>query len=230
MSEPRIALVTGANKGIGREVVRQLAALGWRVFLGSRDPAAGEAAAGLIEGDVEALALDVNDLGSLSLAARAVSASVDRLDVLINNAAILEKGDQSALTLSPEIARGTFETNVLGTLRATQAFLPLLRKSAAPRIVNVSSLAGQLTGDLQSWSPAYSVSKTALNGLTQQFAADLDGFAVNAVSPGWVRTDMGGAEAPLSVEEGAAGIVWLAVEAPQTLTGKFIKDRKVIEW
>ena len=158
------------------------------------------------------------------------SGKIERLDVLVNNAGILEDGDSSVLSLSAEIAKVTFETNTLGPLRVTQAFLPLLRKSAAPRIVNTSSGAGQLSDGLQSWAPAYSMSKTALNALTEQFAAALPEFAVNAVCPGWVRTEMGGAGAPRSVEQGADTIVWLAADSPQGLTGKFVKDRAVIEW
>jgi NAD(P)-dependent dehydrogenase (short-subunit alcohol dehydrogenase family) len=230
MKTTKTALVTGANKGIGLEVARQLAARGWRVFVGARDAALGEAAAESIEGDAELLELDVTQPASIAKAVREMGAHISQLDVLVNNAAILEDGDSSVLSLSPEIARCTMETNVLGPLRVTQAFVPLLRASSDARVVNVSSVAGQLAGDLHSFAPAYSISKTALNGLTVQLAAALSGIAVNAISPGWVRTDMGGANAPRSVEEGAAGIVWLAAEAPQSLTGKFLRDREVIDW
>src|SRR6202012_2629422 len=112
----------------------------------------------------------------------------------------------------------------------TQAFEPLLAKSQAPRVINISSGAGQLAEGLQDWAPAYSISKTALNALTQQFAAALPRFAVNAVSPGWVRTDMGGNMAPLSVEQGADTIVWLALDAPQKVTGQFLRERREIAW
>jgi NAD(P)-dependent dehydrogenase (short-subunit alcohol dehydrogenase family) len=230
MKTAKTVLVTGASKGIGLEVARQLAQRGWRVFVGARDAARGEAAAAAIEGDAALLELDVNQPGSLAKAARELTAEIAQLDVLVNNAAILEDGDSSVLALSPEIARRTLETNVLGPLRVTQAFLPLLRHSPGARVINVSSAAGQLSGDLNSFAPAYSISKTALNGLTVQLAAALPEFAVNAISPGWVRTDMGGANAPRSVEEGAAGIVWLAAEAPQSLTGKFLRDREVLDW
>ena len=115
-------------------------------------------------------------------------------------------------------------------MRATQAFLPLLRQSPAPRIINVSSGAGQLDGEPQLWAPAYSISKTALNMLTQQFAGALPGYAVNAVCPGGCRTDMGGQEAPHSAADGADTLVWLATEAPQTLTGQFLRARKSIPW
>jgi len=123
------------------------------------------------------------------------------------------------------------ETNTIGPLLVTQAFLPLLRHSAAARVINVSSAVGRLTG-MGTSVPAYGISKTALNGMTGKFAAALkdSGIAVNSVDPGWVRTEMGGSEAPRSVEQGADTIVWLATEAPQSMTGLFIRDRKPIPW
>jgi NAD(P)-dependent dehydrogenase (short-subunit alcohol dehydrogenase family) len=133
-------------------------------------------------------------------------------------------------TLDPAILEQTLQTNAFGPMRMSQAFLPLLRKSAQPRIINVSSAGGQLTGALATWAPAYCISKTTLNAISCQLAAALPGFAVNAISPGWVRTDMGGAGAPLSVEEGADVIVWLATAAPQSLTGKFLRERNEIPW
>jgi NAD(P)-dependent dehydrogenase (short-subunit alcohol dehydrogenase family) len=126
--------------------------------------------------------------------------------------------------------RKTLETNTLGALRVTRAFVPLLRKSKAPHVINVSSGGGQLTGGADGWSPAYCISKTALNGVTSQLATALPEFAVNSVCPGWVRTDMGGQGATRSVEEGADTVVWLAADAPQKLTGKFLRDRKEIPW
>lgn len=230
MKTPKTALVTGANKGIGLEIARQLAQKGWKVFVGARDAAAGQTAAKSMGGDAEFLELDVTDSGRLAEAARVLSGKADHLDVLVNNAGILLDRDDSVLALSPEIATKTFDTNTLGPLRVTQAFLSLLQKSQEPRIINVSSGAGQLSGELQSWAPAYSISKTALNALTLQLVAALPGFAVNSVCPGWVRTSMGGSSAPRSVEEGADTIVWLADEAPQNLTGKILRDRQVIDW
>jgi NAD(P)-dependent dehydrogenase (short-subunit alcohol dehydrogenase family) len=152
------------------------------------------------------------------------------LDVLVNNAGIIVDGDNAILEISDELLRKTLETNTLGALRATRAFVPLLRKSKAPRVINVSSGGGQLTGGADGWSPAYCISKTALNGVTSQLATALPKFAVNSVCPGWVRTDMGGQGATRSVEEGADTIVWLAADAPQKLTGKFLRDRKEIPW
>ena len=232
MRSPKVALVTGANKGIGFEVARQLARQGFRVFLGARDEKAGEAAAEKLrgDGDVIFLKIDISDANSIRTAAEEFSGQSDRLDVLVNNAGILLDEDKSALTVTPEIFETTLRTNTLGPWLVAQAFAALLGKSQAPRIVNVSSGGGQLEDGADGWAPGYCVSKTALNGVTVQLAAALPKCAVNSVCPGWVRTDMGGAGATRSVGEGAATIVWLATEAPHDLTGKFVKDRKVIPW
>jgi NAD(P)-dependent dehydrogenase (short-subunit alcohol dehydrogenase family) len=229
----KAAFVTGANKGIGREVAQQLARKGFHVFVGARNRAAGrEATDEIAKQGVKAtfIELDVADNASVKAAVRAFSKITDRLDVLVNNAGIVVDGDDAILEISDDILRKTIETNALGALRVTRAFAPLLRKSKAPRVINVSSSSGQLTGGADGWAPAYSISKTALNGVTAQLAAALSKFAVNSVCPGWVRTDMGGRSATRSVEEGADTIVWLASEAPQTLTGKFLRDRKEIPW
>ena len=228
-SDP-IILVTGASKGIGLEVVRQLAARGARVFLTARNQEAAQCVLGEIQGRAQFISLDATDPSSIAAAVRALTAETDRLDVLVNNAAILLDDGHSVLGLDGDLALRTFTTNTVGPLRVTQAFHALLAKSKTPRIINVSSGAGQLADGLQDWAPAYSMSKSALNALTQQFAAALPDFAVNSVSPGWVRTDMGGDAAPLSVEEGADTIVWLALDAPQSLTGQFLRERKSIAW
>jgi len=231
MSAPSsIALVTGAYKGIGLEVVRQLAARGTRVYLTARRREEGERAAAGIKGDVHFLPLDVSEPSSIESAARILEKQSDRLDVLVNNAAILLDDGGSVLDLEGDIALKTFATNTVGPLLVTQAFQPLLARSKAPRVINVSSGAGQLADGLQDWAPAYSMSKTALNALTQHLAGALPQFAVNSVSPGWVRTDMGGSAAPLSVEQGADTVVWLALDAPQSLTGKFLRERHEIDW
>ena len=238
----RIALVTGANKGIGFEVARQLARKGFRVFLGARNREAGRAAAEKLrqEGEkgrtneghdvVTVLQIDVADAESVERAAEEFSRQADYLDVLVNNAGILLDGDKDVLMVAPETFETTLRTNTLGALLLAQAFVPFLKKSDAPRIVNVSSSGGQLADGADGWAPAYCISKTALNGVTAQLAAALPKFAVNSVCPGWVRTDMGGPNATGSVGEGATGIVWLAVDAPQNETGKFWRDRKVIPW
>jgi len=229
----KTVLVTGANKGIGREVARQLAAKGFHVFVGARNAKDGRKAAEEIAkqaGKATFLEIDVADNDSVTTAAREFSDIEDHLDVLVNNAGIIVDGDDAILETSDALVRKTLETNTLGPLRVTQAFVLLLRKSKAPRVINVSSGGGQLTGGADGWAPAYCISKTALNGVTVQLAAALPKFAVNSVCPGWVRTDMGGANATRSVREGADTIVWLASEAPQDLTGKFLRDRKEIPW
>ena len=229
----KTALVTGGNKGIGHEVARQLAARGFHIFVGARNRGAGHAAAKAIEkngGKATFLEIDVADNTSVTAAARELAKIADHLDVLVNNAGIMVDGDDAILKISDDIFRKTLETNMLGALRVTRAFEPLLTKSKAPRVINVSSGGGQLTGGADGWAPAYCISKTALNGVTSQLAAALPKFAVNSVCPGWVRTDMGGQGAARSVEEGADTIVWLAADAPQNLTGKFLRDRNEIPW
>jgi NAD(P)-dependent dehydrogenase (short-subunit alcohol dehydrogenase family) len=229
----RIALVTGANKGIGFEVARQLARKNFHVFIGARNPEAGKAAAQKLNGEdaaVTFLQIDVSKPDSVRSAAKEFARTADHLDVLINNAGILLDGDEDVLKIPVETIETTLRTNAIGPLIVSQVFAPLLKKSAAARIVNVSSGSGQLTGGADGWAPAYSISKTALNGVTCQLASALPKFAVNSVCPGWVRTEMGGAEAPRSIAEGASGIVWLAADAPQKETGKFWRDRKVIPW
>lgn len=236
--EQRIALVTGANKGIGFEVVRQLARKRFHVFLGARNEKAGEAAAEKLNkegekkdyGKITFLKIDISNPESIKRAAGEFSKGSDRLDALVNNAGILLDDDKDILKITPEIFETTLRTNTLGALLVSQAFVPFLKKSDAPRIVNVSSGGGQLTDGADSWAPAYCVSKTALNGVTVQLAAALPKFAVNSVCPGWVRTDMGGSNATRSVGEGASGMVWLASEAPHSMTGKFFRDRIVIPW
>jgi NAD(P)-dependent dehydrogenase (short-subunit alcohol dehydrogenase family) len=229
----KTVLVTGANKGIGHEVARQLAAKGFHVFVGARDAKAGRKAAEEIAkkcGKATFLEIDVADNDSFATAAHEFSNIEEHLDVLVNNAGIIVDGDDANSEINDELFRKTVETNTLGPLRVTRAFAPLLGKSKAPRVINVSSGGGQLTGGADGWAPAYCISKTALNGVTVQLAEAMPKFAVNSVCPGWVRTEMGGENANRSVEEGADTIVWLAGEAPQDLSGKFLRDRKEIPW
>ncbi|MBL0142950.1 MAG: SDR family NAD(P)-dependent oxidoreductase [Betaproteobacteria bacterium] len=216
-----VVLVTGANRGIGLETCKQLAARGVKVIAASRK--------GKPNPYGEAVALDVNDEASVKQAATTVAAKWERIDGLVNNAAVaLDKG-RSILELSRETLRATLETNVVGALRMAQAFWPLIRKGGF--VVNVSSVSGSLSG-MDSWSPGYSLSKAALNALTIQLAMEgrSRSLRVNSVCPGWVRTDMGGEEAPGTVESGAEGIVWLALDAPTSATGKFFHDRREIAW
>ena len=222
----KTVLITGANRGLGYEVAKELAKRDWKVILTARRREQGAAAAAKLK-HASFLELDIDQESSVARAAK----QVPELDVLINNAAIIADGDRDILTVPPEMVARTIATNALGALRVSQAFVPLLLKSAAGRIVNVSSGAGQLS-DMGTWSPAYAASKTTLNAITCLLAAALKdkGIAVNSVCPGWCRTDMGGSAAPRSAEEGAAGIVWLAADAPQEKTGLFWRDGKVIPW
>ena len=233
MSTPKNFLVTGANKGIGYEIARQLAKTGARVFLGARDAGRGQAAADKLGGSVEFLELDVSDAASIDRAAETLSSKIQALDGLINNAGILddERG-VSILDTDPDLIRRTLETNTLGPLRLTQKLAPLLAKAAdGGRVVNLSSGLGQLS-DMNDEFPAYSISKTALNAVTRQLSGALKekGVAVNTVCPGWVQTDMGGKNASRTVEQGADTPVWLVTEAPALLTGEFLRDRKSIPW
>jgi NAD(P)-dependent dehydrogenase (short-subunit alcohol dehydrogenase family) len=232
MRDKRIALVTGANKGIGFEVARQLARKSFHVFLGARNEKAGRAAADKLQsdGEVTFIQIDVADPESIKRAAKEFSKQSERLDTLVNNAGILLDDDKDILKVSVETFEKTLRTNTLAPLLVAQTFAPFLQKSDAPRIVNVSSGGGQLADGADGWAPAYCISKTALNGVTSQLTAALPKFAINSVCPGWVRTDMGGANATRSIQEGASGVVWLAADAPQNETGKFWRDRKVIPW
>ncbi len=224
-----VALVTGANRGIGHEIARQLAARGFRVFLGIRDSLRARATAERLAANgarLVPLMLDVNEPASITAAARAFAEQAEQLDVLVNNAAILEDDALTILDITPDHFDRVMRTNVRGPMLMMQAFWPCLKR-AKGRVVNVSSGAGSLT-DGGANIPIYGVSKTALNSLTQKFALTgaPDGIVVNSVCPGWVRTDMGGPNAERSVEQGADTAVWLATEAPRKLTGKFFRDRK----
>lgn len=231
MSEPKTALVTGANKGIGHEIVRQLLAKGLRIFLTARDAEAGHKAVSGLQGDIQFLQMDVSDDASIENAASTYSTLGIALDVLINNAAIYPDKDLDILTISREQLVKTFQTNTFAPLAVTQAFLPFLKKSSAARIINISSGYGEV-GGLSHTVPSYCLSKLTLNGITIMLDQALrsQGIAVYVMCPGWVRTDMGGANASRSVEEGADTAVWLAIDAPQSLSGKFFRDREVIGW
>ena len=229
----KTALVTGANKGIGYEVARQLGRKGFHVFIGARNSQKGrEATQALKDGGAIAtfVRLDVSNAQSITDAVHAVSEIADHLDVLVNNAGVLLDGDSAIAQVDAQTVNDTLQTNTLGPLLVTQAFLPLLSRSNAPRVINVSSGGGQLNDGMDTWAPAYCLSKTALNAVTCLFAAALPDVSINSVCPGWVRTDMGGANATRSVEQGADTIVWLATDAPKNLTGKFLRDRKPIPW
>lgn len=230
----KTALITGANKGIGHEIARQLAQRGFAVFIGARDMTKGrEAAEELCAQGYEAtfILLDVTDPVSIKHAVGTFSQKADHLDVLVNNAAILEDHGEDILKLNTEMLDRTLKSNVTGPILVTQDFLPYLNLSPnGARIINVSSGAGALN-HMSTYAPAYSISKAALNAVTRQFAGALRGkIAVNCVDPGWVRTDMGGSGASRPVEKGAETIVWLATDAPASETGKFWHDKQEVEW
>jgi NAD(P)-dependent dehydrogenase (short-subunit alcohol dehydrogenase family) len=233
-AQKRNALVTGANRGIGLEIVRQLAAKGYRAVLSARNGRAAETAASRLRADgldVVDVPLDVTSLPSIDAARRSLERQGIALDILVNNAAILGGEREDVLETPLEEYRTTLETNVIGPLAVCQAFVPGMVERGYGRVVNVSSEAGQLSS-MSTYAPAYSLSKAALNALTRQVAgATRDtGVLVNSACPGWVRTDMGGPGAPLSVEEGADTIVWLATLPADGPTGGFFSKRRAIEW
>jgi NAD(P)-dependent dehydrogenase (short-subunit alcohol dehydrogenase family) len=221
--EPRVALVSGTSRGIGAEIARQLAAdHGFVVFAGARDPDDVE------EGErIVPIELDVTDQDEIYAALEVIGEDPGRLDVLVNNAGVY--GDPvGAADYDLDRAREVLEVNTFGPWRLIEAFLPLLHRSDDPRIVNVSSGAGQLS-DMNGGRGAYRVSKAALNALTKTLAWDEEGIKINVMCPGWVRTDMGGSGATKSVEEGADTAVWLATD-PEVGTGGFFRNREPIPW
>ncbi|WP_329546862.1 SDR family NAD(P)-dependent oxidoreductase [Streptomyces sp. NBC_01356] len=221
-----IALVTGANRGIGREVARQLAAAGHTVLVTARSAEAAAEATRSVGPNARPLRLDVTSEADIAEAAR----DLEALDVLVNNAAITYDTWQHAATADLDVVREAAETNLYGPWRLTQALLPLLRASPHPRIVNVSSEAASLTG-MGGGTPAYSASKAALNALTRMLAAELraDRILVNSVCPGWVATDMGG-PGGRPVTEGAASVVWAATLPDDGPTGGFFRDGQPLPW
>ena len=229
----RIAIVTGANRGIGLEVMRQLAHKGITVILGSRDLQKGErAAAQLSDAGLQVLPrqLDVTDPESMTRLAAQVEQEYGQLDILVNNAGILYDTWQQPSTVNFDTVQEAIDTNTLGPWRMCKAFVPLLRRSQHGRIVNVSSGAGSIVS-MDNSTPAYSVSKAALNAFTRSLAAELRsaGILVNAVCPGWVATDMGGAGGR-PVEDGAASVVWAAMLPDDGPTGGFFRDGEPVSW
>jgi NAD(P)-dependent dehydrogenase (short-subunit alcohol dehydrogenase family) len=234
----RIAVVTGGNRGMGFETCRQLARRGARVVLTSRDPEKGEAAAARLQGeglDVRHHPLDVADDDGIARLAEFVRTEFGRLDILVNNAGIV-RGKQepreramSTFEATADGLREVLATNLIGPFLLCQALIPLMEGYG--RVVNVSSGMGQLC-DMGAGYPAYRISKAGLNALTGIFASELEGtgIKVNAVCPGWVRTDMGGAGAARSVEEGVATTIWLATLPDDGPSGGLFRDRKPIPW
>ena len=235
--EKKVALVTGGNRGIGFETCRQLGGLGFHVVLTSRSPNAGKKAAETLSNEgfaVDHARLDVTDRDSIAACAKKVESELGRLHALVNNAGIMldsSKRGASIFEAEDRLLTETFDTNTLGPLRVAQAFVPLMRVTGSGRIVNVSSGMGQLA-DMEGQYPGYRISKTALNAVTRILAQELadTGIKVNSVCPGWVRTDMGGSNAPRSVAQGADTIVWLANLPDDGPTGGFFRDRDQIPW
>jgi NAD(P)-dependent dehydrogenase (short-subunit alcohol dehydrogenase family) len=246
MSEPKkVALITGANKGLGLETARQLAAQGVTVLLGSRDLARGEAAAAKLKSeglDVQAVKIDVDDRADHAAVAELIEKEFGKLDILINNAGIQidgEIGTNSTLEIPEENVRKTFDTNFFAVLALTRTLLPLLRKSEAARIVNLSSILGSLTLHASKDSPiyaakgfAYDTSKTALNSLTIHLAHALKDtkIKVNSAHPGWVKTDMGTDAAPMDVVDGSKTGVWLATLPEDGPNGGFFHMKDALPW
>jgi NAD(P)-dependent dehydrogenase (short-subunit alcohol dehydrogenase family) len=230
----RVALVTGASRGVGLEMCRQLAAAGCTVVLTARDAARGEKAAAALrqEGhDVRFQLLDVTDAAAVRRVAIAVEGDLGRLDALINNAAVVIDPKDVVGSLDLDVLRRTLETNLLGALSCCQAFLPLMVRQGHGRIVNVSSGKGSFA-KLGPGGPSYRISKAALNALTVILAEEVKqhNVLVNAMTPGWVRTRMGGVRAPRSIAEGAEAAVWLALLPDDGPHGKFFRDREELPW
>lgn len=240
-TDKKVALVTGANKGIGYEIAAGLGALGWSVGVGARDDARREAAvASLRERGVDAFGvpLDVTDDASVAAAAQLVGEEKGRLDVLVNNAGITGSADQMPTTIDLDTVRRAVDVNVYGVIRTTNAFLPLLRNAASPRIVNMSSGVGSLTrqsandGTTGPISVAYSPSKSFLNAVTVQYAKELadTNILINAACPGFVATDLNGFRGTRTPEQGAAIALHLATLPDDGPTGGYFDDDGVIPW
>jgi NAD(P)-dependent dehydrogenase (short-subunit alcohol dehydrogenase family) len=244
MSEKKVALITGANKGLGLETARQLAAQGITVLLGTRDLGRGETAAAALKsaGDVRAVKIDVDDRADHTAIAALIEKDFGHLDILINNAGVMIDGafgKNTTLTVSESDIRKTFDTNFFAVVALTETLLPLLRKAPAARVVNLSSILGSLTLHATKTSPiyanktfAYDTSKVALNSFTIHLAHALAGtkIKVNSAHPGWVKTDMGTDAAPMNVVDGSKTSVWLATLPEDGPTGGFFHMHDTLPW
>jgi len=230
----KVALVTGGNRGIGLEVCRQLLKLDCKVVLASRNTSRGEEAYDKLSKEglkPEIIKLDVLEDEDISGALRFIYEKFNQLDVLVNNAGVFIDRDREAVNIDADVIKRTMDVNFFGVLKLTQKFIPLMKKNNFGHIINVSSNLGALS-KMAGGHPAYRISKASLNALTLILASELKGsnIMVNAMSPGWVRTDMGGYNANRSVEKGAETIVWLASRKKGFASGRFFMDKELIEW
>jgi len=231
MPETRIAVATGANRGIGFEISRQLAARGLRVVLAARDEEKAAQAAAELDGDGIPFQLDVTDPEGPGRLTAFLESRFGRVDVLVNNAGVFLDQSWGGLNVPMEVVRETIEINLVGAWALSQAVVPLMRRHGYGRIVNLSSGLGAMS-EMSGGYPAYRVSKLALNGLTRILADELRGtnILVNTLCPGWVQTEMGGPQAPRPVQEGADTAIWLATLPDGGPTGQFFRDRRQIPW
>ncbi|MEH6907550.1 SDR family oxidoreductase [Neobacillus drentensis] len=232
--DKQVALVTGGNRGIGYELVKQLVLKGFKVILASRDPKRGhESAQKLKESDLDVsyVVMDVEDQESIRQAAITVNERYGRLDVLINNAGVYLDEYEKLLTMDPSMLEKTMRTNFFGVYHVIYSFIPLMKKQGYGRIINVSSELGAMREMSVQGTGAYKLSKLALNGLSQLVAAEIKGdIKINAVCPGWVSSDMGGPSAPRTPKQAAESILWLATIGPEGPNGGFFRDGKPIGW
>jgi NAD(P)-dependent dehydrogenase (short-subunit alcohol dehydrogenase family) len=227
----RVALVTGANRGLGLETCRQLLGRGLRVVMTGRDECALHDAGRALGEDAIPVRMDVTDPSTIRSAHRIIMEQVGGVDVLVNNAAVLLFEHSDVLSIPGDAFRRTLDTNLLGAIEVCRVFVPPMADRGYGRVVNVSSGAGQLSR-MSTYAPAYSISKAALNAFTRILGETYrdKGVLANVVDPGWVRTDMGGPSAPRSVQQGADTTVWLATLPDDGPTGRFFRDRRPIEW
>ena len=230
----KVALVTGGNRGIGYELVKQLAQKGFKVILASRDSEMGhEVAQKLKESnlDVSLLVMDVNNQESIRQAAITVNERYGKLDVLINNAGVYLEENKKLVAMDPSIMEKTMATNFFGVYHVIRSFIPLMEKQGYGRIINVSSEYGAMSEMSYPGVGAYKLSKFAINGLTRLVAAEINSdIKINAVDPGWVSSDMGGPSAPRTPKQAAESILWLSTVGPEGPNGGFFRDGKRIEW
>ncbi|MBT2654613.1 SDR family oxidoreductase [Bacillus sp. ISL-18] len=232
--DKQVALVTGGNRGIGYELVKQLALIGFKIILTSRDQEKGKEAAKKLRAldlDVSFVEMDVTNQESIHQAAVTINEQYGRLDVLINNAGVYLDENKKLLNMNPSILEKTMATNFFGVYYCLQSFMPIMEKRGYGRIITISSEYGAMSEMADRGAGAYKLSKFALNGLTQLVAAEIKGdIKINAADPGWVSSDMGGPSAPRTPKQAAESILWLATLGPEGPNGGFFRDGKRIDW